>query len=265
MVSIEQKGGLKESFNYQDKILGDLVRIMSYFPDKQVRAKARFCMKAVFSSLDSGLRCRSLSELIGSCEYPSVRATLLQAMKDEVAAAWPSQEGIDRESPFLGRPGITCLLGPLYTIRKEMKLRERKDYLDDHGDEVLASMNALRFLLIKEQNQKEKKPVTFILDPESLDSLTRDILPATEEAVQSILNEPGSDMFKFFSGACGAPSGPTNAGGSNGGGGGGCGSEQDMGQRSFMNTIAMESVISRVKEILTGNQPKVTACPVCPP
>lgn len=180
---IEGMGGLGTPCVGQRDILGFLIRLMSHFPDKPVRMRARFCMNSFFASLRPSLRFLAMAEVIGSCEYPSVKATLLVSLKDEVAAAWPSTAGeAGGDSPFLGRAALDCILGPLHQIERLPSAGEKKDCLEESSEVVVASLNALRFWLLKEKAEGGHK--TRVLDEEVVKRLYSMTLPAVRETAE---------------------------------------------------------------------------------
>ena len=250
MSNIESKGGLNEASTYQDEIFSYLMRIMSHFPDRSLRVKARFCLLSVLSALGNGQRCQALARLLETCEYPSIRSSLLSAMKDEVAAAWSEKSRTGRESSFLSRPAISCLLGPLYHLEEMSAPQEKSEYFLENSDAVLASLNALRYLLLREH--KEDQPFTFLLDPEHLSTLLVKVIPCIENLVGGALEEhrAANKCFKYSEGKAWVGGESSRSSGICSTGLCTCSIEDEWGKRVFMNILAIENVTNRNKEIL---------------
>ncbi|QDZ18915.1 hypothetical protein HOP50_02g14210 [Chloropicon primus] len=233
---IENSGGLSEASPGQRTVMGCLIRMMSHFPDRPVRTRAKFCMTALLKALNDKQRCQCMAGIIESCQYPSISATLMVGMKDEVAAVWPTKERPESDSAFLGPAALGSILGPLYSTERITDLGQRKDYLDEKSEVVVASLNALRFVLLKEQNQGASKAV--MLSKDCAKRLLVETLPCIRGVVQTALREqqkPGAPEF-----------GPNRYGRFK------CTIGDDWQSQKLMNLHAIEMVMARLDDILEG-------------
>lgn len=260
---IENKGGLDRAEAGQDEAIDLLIRMMSHCPDRGVRMRAKYCMTAVFQALRPHQRLVSMKRIAEHCEYPGVRATLISAMKDEVASAWPKAEGAGHLSPFLSEEAVSCVLGPLEDLHRLGDEAAKKDSMVENAEVLLASMNALRFILIRQQKDQADASV---LDASRLKTLSQEMLPSIRESIQAKLKDMGWRGVPPSGG--GLPGlGVMGGGGLGGLGGGGpqwgcimgqdpslCGTtgsaQEEWEKQMLLNVRAMDTVCERLSEIL---------------
>uniref|UniRef100_A0A7S2YYU8 Uncharacterized protein n=1 Tax=Chloropicon laureae TaxID=464258 RepID=A0A7S2YYU8_9CHLO len=225
MARVESSGPLDELSEGTDGILNYLTTIMAHFPDRPLRMKARFCMLAVFRALDEPRRCEAMMARVEACQYPSIRASLLSAMKEEMAQALrrggshggKSESTTDKESPFLAGPAIRCMLSALALPAADLL---------EESDAVLASLNILRYLLLV--GARGQGPG--LIRPGHLRELRSRTVPSIEAFLRDFQSQREEQ---------------DKAGGGMGEG------DEEWSKHLLMNTLQMEHVLSLVKESLS--------------
>ena len=182
-------------------------------------------------------------EVIQGCQYPSVSATLISSLKDEINGAWPA--GKDEKtktttsSPFLEKVALDCVLGPLHKMENLQEACAKKEYLEANSEVVLASVNALRFVVLREQRDMRY----LMLDKDQAARVSKATLPGVKVCVRSMLadrKQTRAPTRMMLMTGCVARPAPSESGDL----------EEGWESQILMNLLAIDSVLNRLEEII---------------